>query len=133
MMEKVEKIDEKVILVRINKAYREDMSRFELYEYTRGRWRIKKDHAEDADYAFSVYKGEVKEVYFIAGWFHCGEILSQIIEDNQEYHRPVSDYSPRIEFVGRIADANIRDKYLGKSVAHLYKRGEAGPIKYINC
>jgi len=37
------KITEKAILIRINKAYSKDMSRFQLYEYTRGRWRVDRE------------------------------------------------------------------------------------------
>lgn len=35
----------------------------------------------------------------------------------------------RYEFVGEVAE-EIRDRYIGKSMANLYKKGEANPIKY---
>ena len=37
----------------------------------------------------------------------------------------------RYEFVGKIADADIRDLYVGKSVARFFDSGEQNPIKYI--
>lgn len=37
----------------------------------------------------------------------------------------------RYEFVGKIADADVRDLYVGKSVADLFSRGEQNPVKYI--
>ena len=35
----------------------------------------------------------------------------------------------RIGFSGQVASDDIRSKYIGKSVAGLYKRGEAAPVK----
>lgn len=37
----------------------------------------------------------------------------------------------RYEFVGRIADEDVRKRYIDKSVASLFAAGEANPIKYI--
>lgn len=36
-----------------------------------------------------------------------------------------------MEFVGQIAEPEIREKYVGKSVATFYKKGEQNPVKYI--
>ena len=55
-------ITENVIFFRINKLYKKNMTPTALYETTRGVWRIGK-RREKADYAFSVYKNEVLEVY----------------------------------------------------------------------
>jgi hypothetical protein len=35
----------------------------------------------------------------------------------------------RVEFVGKVAPDEIRGKYIGRSVAKLFKRGEASPVK----
>ena len=37
----------------------------------------------------------------------------------------------RFEFVGQVADENIRKKYVAKSVISFYKKGEQNPIKYV--
>jgi uncharacterized protein len=65
-------IHEKAILIRINRLYRYGMSEVELYEATRGVWKIGK-RREKADYAFAVFRGIVKEVYKITQWFPAGE------------------------------------------------------------
>ena len=36
----------------------------------------------------------------------------------------------RIEFTGKLAPEGIRRKYIGKSVAVLFKFGEANPVKF---
>ena len=132
-MYEVKEIDEKVLLIRISRAYYDEMSRYQLYEYTRGRWKIKLEHARQAEYALAIFKGEVKEVYRIVDWYESGEILSQIIDDNNEYDKPKEHFDKRVEFVGRVAQLDIRRKYINKSVAHFFKKGEASPVKYINC
>jgi hypothetical protein len=40
--------------------------------------------------------------------------------------------SDRCEFVGQIADDAVRDRYLGRSVAHYFKPGAQKPIMYVN-
>ena len=49
-------INDSVILIRINISYREDISEKELYEATRKAWVLNPKRAENAKYAFSVYK-----------------------------------------------------------------------------
>lgn len=55
-----EDIIENVIAIKINQAYRENMTELELYEVTRGCWKVDVKRAEKAQYAFSIYKGIIK-------------------------------------------------------------------------
>lgn len=121
-----EEIKHNVILIRINNLYRNDMTPLELYEATRGYWRINPEQASKADYVFSVYDGMVVEVYQPMQWFHGLSTFSTRQELVSEER-----CKPRYEFVGKIADADIRDLYVGKSVAGLFSNGEQNPIKYI--
>jgi hypothetical protein len=41
-------------------------------------------------------------------------------------------YPGRWEFIGEHAALAIRNKYIGKSVAHYFKKGAANPITYVN-
>ena len=50
------KISHKVILITINKLYRSRMSSDELYESTRGIWKVGK-RRERAEFAFAIYQG----------------------------------------------------------------------------
>ncbi len=131
MNDKME-IKEKAILIRINRAYEEKMNAFRLYEYTRGRWRINVERASKAEFAFSIYDGVIVEVYKIVQWFESGDVISLIIDDNQEYLKPKDYFDGRYEFVGRLADKEIRNQFKGQSVKHLFKNGNANPIMYLN-
>lgn len=118
-----EDITENVIAIKINQAYRENMTELELYEVTRGYWKVNVKKAEKADYVFSVYKGMIKEVYKVKEWLPAGTIPRSTLPDAET---PAN----RFEFVGEVAEENIRDKYIEKSIANLYRKGEANPIKY---
>ena len=118
-----EDIIENVIAIKVNQAYRENMTELELYEATRGYWKIDVKRAEKAEYVFSVYKGIIKEVYKIKEWLPAGTIPRSTLPDAET---PADRY----EFVGEVAKEAIRSKYIEKSIANLYRKGEANPIKY---
>ena len=42
-----------------------------------------------------------------------------------------AELAHRMEFVGRVADRCIRDRYVGKGVSGLYAPGSANPIRYV--
>lgn len=64
-------ITEPSILIRINRKYRDGMSQQELYEITRGVWKIG-ERREKAQLAFAIYQGVIKEVYTIDTWHPAG-------------------------------------------------------------
>ena len=118
-----ENITENVIAIKISQAYRENMTELELYEATRGYWKIDVKRAEKADYVFCVYKRIIKEIYKIKEWLPAGTIPRSTLPDAKV---PTDRY----EFVGEVAEEAIRNKYIEKSIANLYRKGEANPIKY---
>jgi len=122
------KIDEKVILIRINKRYRHGMLGEELYHNTRGVWYVKKERCRDASYAMAIYGGEIKEVYKIISWYKAKTTEYKYREDLSNRFVP-----NRLEFVGEVARDNIRNKYVGKSVVHYFNKGNQNPIFYMNC
>jgi hypothetical protein len=117
------KIEEPAILIRANQLYKYGMSEIELYDVTRGIWRVGKDR-EKAKYAFAVYEGIVREVYKIEQWFPAGTTFST------RNPRGIDD-PERWEFIGKLAEAKIREKYLLKSVDDYFK--SRFPITYVNC
>ena len=123
---KEEDIVDNVMLIRINKLYHNNMTDIELYEATRGYWKINVDQAKKIDYVLSVYEGMVLEAYEAEEWFPA---LSTFM--NRKECRTAKDLEGRYEFVGRIADEIIRKRYVDKSVAGLFPFGNANPIKYI--
>ena len=128
-MEQIE-ITENVLLIRINRLYHEHITEEELYEATRGIWKIG-IRRERADYAFSVYKGQVKEVYEIKSWFPACT-LPYKTRNMQDAISKVRKEG-RWEFEGDIAQDDVREKYIGTSVKHYFSFGASNPITYINC
>ena len=116
-------ISENVIAIKVSRSFKEDMPGDLLYEITRGYWKVDPDRAKQAEYAFCVYKGVIKEVYEIREWLPAGSVPRLALPD-------AAVPKGRYEFIGTSAKAGIREKYLGKSIANLYRKGEANPIKY---
>ena len=113
-----------VIMFRISQSYREGMSPLELYEATRGAWRIN-GPVEMAEYVFAVYNGVVKEVYSIEAW-HGSGVLHYETRPCMHCGDPNGiGASDCLEFSGEVADDSIRDKYLGEIVNHR----ERSPVK----
>ncbi len=121
----MEEIRENIVIIKINKSFRKGMSETELYDVTRGCWKRKIASVEKADYALAVVYGIVKEVYQIDKWLPAESEVRETIPYNE-----VAD-AGRIIFKGRVADEEIRKKYLDYSVTGLFKKGEVSPVKVI--
>ena len=119
-------VTDKAILINISRLYRYGMTPMELYDATRGVEGRANRH--DAEYAFCLYGGIVREVYAIAAWVPAGSTMTR-----RDYAEKDYDLSERYEFVGRIALDPIRRKYVGKSVRNYFAPGSQNPIKYVNC
>lgn len=118
---------ENVLLITINKLYRSDMSDNELYQATRGIWKVGK-RRKKVKYVCPVYQGIIREVYKVNQWYNASTLKYD--------YRDLSDLSTldgRWEFEGEVADESLREKYVGKSVRQRINRGSQNPIKYINC
>lgn len=119
------KITEPVMLIRVYQLYRHTMTPLELYEATRGYWKVGKQR-EKAKYAMAIYESVIREVYEIQQWFPSGSTFM-----TRTFEEPFMDPA-RWEFVGRIAPDPIRKKYLLRSVAHYYPKPTQNPITYLN-
>lgn len=119
-------INHPVMLIRVNQLYRYGMSDEELYDITRGVWKVGA-RREKAQYAFAVYKGLVREVYWIDHWFPAGttKYRTRTIDDVK--------VPGRWEFSGNVAEHKIRDKYAGKSVESYLAANSQNPIRYEKC
>jgi hypothetical protein len=104
------------------------MSKRDLYEATRGVWKLDLQRASKAKYALAIFEGIVCEVYRIGKWVAAGS-TRYLTRPKREVKR----YG-RIEFVGRVAENRIRRKYAGRSVSeHHLPLGLRAPIVYVNC
>jgi hypothetical protein len=125
-------ITEPVILIRINQLYRYGMDAASLYDATRGIWVIG-PRRECAEYAFSVFKGIVMEVYKIKHPWHQAGKQETFYETRPDCNELFEIDPPRWEFEGEVAEKEIREKYLKKSVKRYLSNGSQNPIKYVNC
>lgn len=124
-LRKPAKITDPVILIRVAKAFRYDMSANELYDFTRTAWAVGL-RREKAQYALAIYDGIVREVYKISQWLPAGSTFVN--------YRPTGNrHGTRWEFVGVVADERIRNKYVNRDVTKYFKQGSQNPVFYVNC
>lgn len=116
-----------VLLININRLFRYGMTTLELYDATRSAWKLGVKR-EAVEYALSVYRGVVREVYSVSGWVQSGHSMRGVDEDGRPSKR-----DGRWEFVGTVADESVRNKYIGRSVAEYFPKGSQNPVKYVNC
>ncbi len=87
-----------LIALCINNTYTEGIKGNDLYEITRQAWTAKLEEVKNIDYALAVYNTNILEVYKIDNW------------EKSKYD------SNRIVFNGKVADEDIRKKYIGKTL-----------------
>jgi hypothetical protein len=116
-------VEHAVLLIPIDDRFRPNLTALELYEATRGAWRLGA-RRDVAQYAFSVSAGIVCEVYQIDGWHRAGSTPYQ--------SRPFTSFAieGRWEFIGRPACEAIRKQYKGRLVAKYLNKGL---VTYVNC
>ena len=117
-------ITEPTMLIRINRLYRHTMNPQNLYEATRGYWKVGAER-EKVTLAMAVYQGIIREVYEVVKWFPAATTFSNRDENKARL-------AGRWEFVGRVADGKVRAKYLYRSVAHEFEKANQNPIRYLN-
>lgn len=124
-----EEITENVIMIRVNKTFRYGMEPWELYDVTRCAWKVNLNTAKKVDYAFSVYNGIVLEVYKVLGWFPGHSTMNSFFYGTEQEH--MEDRKTRYEFVGCIAEQEIRAKYKDRDVSGLFPKGNQNSFKYV--
>lgn len=119
-------IDDAVLLIRINQLYRYGITAQELYEATRGVWVIG-ERREGAQYAFAVFRGVVREVYGVEAWFPAGstDYLTRPLEE--------VTHPGRWKFTGRVAEQEVRNRYINKNITAYFSGSSQNPIRYVNC
>ena len=99
------------------------MSDEELYDITRGFWKINLQRASKAKYALTIVDGQVIEVYEIDKWVKAGttKINRKVDKENKN----------KWQFDGRVADNEIRSKYINKSVVPLFNGSRSRDFVYV--
>ncbi len=103
--------EDKGVGILINRDFKPNFGDLETFEITRGVWAKNcVSIAKNSKYAYALYHGVVKEIYEIHSWVKAG---------TQEYFTRklnIEIIKNRYEFIGKIADDNIRKKYKGKLI-----------------
>jgi hypothetical protein len=118
-------VKEDAILIRINRLYRSNMNAHELYEATRGIWKLDLRRYK-AKYAMAIYQGIVQEVYRIDRWIPAGY---------SEYTtRSPADLKVRgrWEFEGNV-EKRLSKRYVGKSVRKYFPKHSQSSVQYVGC
>ena len=105
------------IIININKKYYRGNSSKAIYEATKEAWVIGVQRRKTVQFALSEYSGIIIEVFEIKEWYPIH------IKDAKRQNR--------WGFNGKIAQDEVRDLYMNKSIAHTRKKGAANPIKYV--
>lgn len=125
-------IDENGLFIRPVRLYYEGIEDEELYEITRGIWKVG-IRREKADYAFTVINFRILAVYKIQSWHNALETEYHLRKDRDYLYSLTQDeIRNRYEFLGEL-DKNMQQKYLEKDVSDYFSIGNANPIRYINC
>lgn len=127
-----EDIKHSILVIKINKLYRRDMNKTELYDAVRGFWNasLKSIEKRKVKYVFGVYNGLIVAVYKPDEWHYCHEMIDIPKLNPEDYDR----LKDRIYFICK--DFNILDDdgrfYLGKSIVDLKVIQSAqNPITYL--
>lgn len=106
---------EDVVLIKINRSYKDNMTAEELYNATSFSWvaSFGKTETRDLKYYCAVYQNKIIEVYNFDGY-----------EEELPKRQP-----PRYILKGRVSFGEIREKLIGLDVSSLHK-GSGNPIKY---
>jgi len=112
-------VTDPTLLIRISREFKYGMSADALYECTRGIW-VLGERRNRARLAMAVYAGIVREVYEIESWHRAGSTV-YTTRDQAELAK---DKNTRWEFVGHVALEVVRARYVGRSVAHLFRAGQ---------
>lgn len=133
---KKEDIKHSILVIKINKLYRRNMSDDELYDAIRGYWcaSLKTIETRKVEYVFGVYNGLIVAVYKPDEWHYIHEKVNAPQRDvltEQDYER----LKNRVYFVCR--DYKNLDEdgqfYLHKSIAELKANQSAqNPITYLS-
>lgn len=107
--------EEPTMIIKINRAYKEGMSDYEILEAARKWWRINPDVANKAKLYLAVANGIVKGAFRKKGNWQ---------KDETGLH------NGRYCFEGFRAEESVWNQYIGKSVSYLFPKGAANPISY---
>lgn len=120
----LEEFDCPTAVIKVNRLYRHGITTDELSDITRGYWRTASKKVRKCDIVLSVFCGEVMEVYAVDEWVDGSKVK---MATNINTYR-----SGSYGFNGHVTPKAMRDKFIGRHVDNLYKRGNQNPVRAFN-
>jgi len=120
---KLNEINTNCILININKKYERGSGENAIYNATKETWTINKLKLKNLKYVLSEYRGLIVEVFEVENWY---EKERGYTPKSKKYGQTKIGYG----FKGKVANDQIRDRYINKSIAHTKKKGAASAIRY---
>ena len=132
---KIEEIKHNILVIKINKQYRKDMSDYEIYDAVRGMWRVSLNSIKSKKirYVFAVYNSLIVGVYKPDEWHYVYENIDlpqRDKMDNDTFER----LKNRVYFIcERYNELDDEGRfYLHKSIAELKVNQSAqNPVSYL--
>lgn len=109
-------IEEQALIIIVNKLYWYGMPPEELYRIVHEKWRLSRDRINNVKYVIAAYLGLTREVYEVKEWYDTFDERTKKM---------------RVGFNGKVAEENIRNKYLNGSLSNYKSNGS--PTIYVNC
>lgn len=111
------------IIININKQYKRWLWDAWIYQATKETWTIDRSKINNIKYVLSEYRGLIVEVFEVEEWY-----------EKERWYNPWSKKYWQIKiwfwFHWKIADPEIRNQYINKSISHLKTRWSATVIRY---
>lgn len=126
-------IGDAVVVINIHEQFPHVKNALDLYNCTRGMWRMNPKHAGRAKYFFAAFEGEIKEVYEVHDCIRATNETQEYWRKrmlSQGRHIPTEKDAGRAEFLGQVAPDDVRAKYVGK---RLPVKMTQNPVRYFNC
>ena len=93
---------------------------FDLYERTRAAWRGSiGGKISQTTLVLVAVGGIVRETYAVAGWFRDELVMRA---------NGKKGYKNKVSFVGNIAPDAVRDKFNGRPISGLFRKGAIAPV-----
>ena len=115
-----------LVIININKKYKRGINSYDIYSATKEAWKVDQSKIKHLKYALAEYEGIIIEVYKINKWYKVNT------EDfNKRSNVKIKENrNLRWGFNGVVADDEVRNCYLNKSISKYKKKGAANPIRY---
>lgn len=121
--EKLNSISPDCIVININKQYKRGFGEEWIYLATKETWSIDKKKIPNIRYVLSEYKGLIVEVFEVEKWYPKERGYNP-------WAKKFGDKKIGFGFDWKIAPAEIRKKYINKSIAHKKTKWMASVIRY---